>query len=285
MNSCDEIGGGAVLHAIKNMLSVMVDKKPGDIIAVRPSVKLKCSVKLAPHSFPHGTARAPITQRACRPRYFLASIPFVTSKKCRWPIVATESIAKWRTFAYPISDCIAVIGVYSCVAAKVFLKQPQRSARTLFSLPHSKRRPSESVLAPDNNLAAYCVYTFGPSGDKQDDWLEIGIAVPHADGHGFRVILQALPFDGRLIFRRREVQQQRIGEVVPLEQQVEAFERAVIERCLLDSGGRINVVMERLSLPRRTLNEKMSRLGIHRHRVPSRLRQVIAEKRAKIGQK
>jgi two-component system C4-dicarboxylate transport response regulator DctD len=48
--------------------------------------------------------------------------------------------------------------------------------------------------------------------------------------------------------------------------QVEAFERTVIERSLTASGGRISAVMEQLDIPRRTLNEKMSRLGLDRQR-------------------
>src|SRR5262249_30424446 len=50
----------------------------------------------------------------------------------------------------------------------------------------------------------------------------------------------------------------------PLAEQVEAFERAVIERSLSEAGGRINTVMERLSIPRRTLSEKMARFGLDR---------------------
>jgi two-component system C4-dicarboxylate transport response regulator DctD len=49
-----------------------------------------------------------------------------------------------------------------------------------------------------------------------------------------------------------------------LAQQVEAFERAVIERCLEETGGKISAVMERLDIPRRTLSEKMARLGLTR---------------------
>src|SRR5262249_9191290 len=48
----------------------------------------------------------------------------------------------------------------------------------------------------------------------------------------------------------------------PLAEQVEAFERAVIERSLTEAGGRINTVMERLAIPRRTLSEKMARFGL-----------------------
>jgi two-component system, NtrC family, C4-dicarboxylate transport response regulator DctD len=51
-----------------------------------------------------------------------------------------------------------------------------------------------------------------------------------------------------------------------LAQQVEAFERAVIERCLEETGGKISAVMERLDIPRRTLSEKMARLGLERRR-------------------
>jgi len=51
-----------------------------------------------------------------------------------------------------------------------------------------------------------------------------------------------------------------------LAEQVEAFERAVIERSLAESGGKIASVMERLDIPRRTLSEKMTRLGLDRQR-------------------
>lgn len=51
-----------------------------------------------------------------------------------------------------------------------------------------------------------------------------------------------------------------------LAEQVDAFERAVIEQCLIESGGRLNAVMERLGLPRRTLTDKMARFGLERRR-------------------
>ena len=49
-----------------------------------------------------------------------------------------------------------------------------------------------------------------------------------------------------------------------LSDQVEAFERMIIERCLADCGGSIADAMKRLDVPRRTLTEKMARLGIDR---------------------
>jgi len=48
--------------------------------------------------------------------------------------------------------------------------------------------------------------------------------------------------------------------------QVEEFERMVIERALAQSGGKISAVMEQLDIPRRTLSEKMARLGLDRQR-------------------
>jgi two-component system, NtrC family, C4-dicarboxylate transport response regulator DctD len=51
-----------------------------------------------------------------------------------------------------------------------------------------------------------------------------------------------------------------------LAEQVEAFERALIERCLMETGGRISAVIERLDIPRRTLSEKMARFGLDRRR-------------------
>ena len=51
-----------------------------------------------------------------------------------------------------------------------------------------------------------------------------------------------------------------------LADQVEAFERAMIEQCLVETGGRIHAVMERLEIPRRTLTDKMARYGLDRRR-------------------
>ena len=51
-----------------------------------------------------------------------------------------------------------------------------------------------------------------------------------------------------------------------LAEQVEAFERTVIERALAESGGKISAVMDQLDIPRRTLSEKMTRLGLDRQR-------------------
>jgi two-component system C4-dicarboxylate transport response regulator DctD len=68
-----------------------------------------------------------------------------------------------------------------------------------------------------------------------------------------------------------------------LSDQVEAFERAVIERSLAEEGGSIAEVMKRLDIPRRTLTEKMARLGIDRRAYAASDRQESADESSPIG--
>jgi hypothetical protein len=47
--------------------------------------------------------------------------------------------------------------------------------------------------------------------DGQDDyWLNLGLVFPHKDGSGFNIILQALPFDGKIVCR--EIAEDDAGE-------------------------------------------------------------------------
>jgi len=54
------------------------------------------------------------------------------------------------------------------------------------------------------------------------------------------------------------------GEAQPLSDRVRAFEKHLLEQALKESGGSVKETMRRLGLSRRTLNEKMSRLGVRR---------------------
>ena len=65
--------------------------------------------------------------------------------------------------------------------------------------------------------------------------------------------------------------------------QVEEFERMVIERALAQSGGKINTVMEQLDIPRRTLSEKMARLGLDRQRFANNDRPKSADEKISTG--
>jgi two-component system C4-dicarboxylate transport response regulator DctD len=75
------------------------------------------------------------------------------------------------------------------------------------------------------------------------------------------------------------------SERLSLAQQVDAFERALIERCLVETGGKISVVMERLDIPRRTLSEKMARFGLDRRRFTSTVGPNNADESAPAGGK
>jgi hypothetical protein len=128
-----------------------------------------------------------------------------------------------------------------------------------------------------NQLGVYSV-VLDENGREQ--WVEVGQATPHQDGEGFELTLRALPLASRLVLREQtsdesQVETQTDSQEEPkgefkdagtfsLASQVRDFERAVIRQCLLESGGNIAAVLDRLKIPRRTLNEKMVRLGIDR---------------------
>ena len=49
----------------------------------------------------------------------------------------------------------------------------------------------------------YRAYTVVKRGDDKDDfWLNLGVAFAHDDGDGFNLLLQALPIDGKIVLRR-----------------------------------------------------------------------------------
>ena len=138
------------------------------------------------------------------------------------------------------------------------------------------------------------VYSVVSDETGRDLWVEIGYAAPRPDGEGFELTLRARPLGSRLVLREaasddsraelREDPQQDWPEeahdtrIPSLAGQVREFERAVIRQCLLETGGNIAAALERLRIPRRTLNEKMVRLGIDRRGLRSSHRQRIAAK-------
>src|SRR5439155_15958960 len=111
------------------------------------------------------------------------------------------------------------------------------------------------------------VYSVVSGEDGGDLWVEIGHAAPHHDGRGFDLTLRALPLEPRLVLREPSKGASEDPAEPSLASQVREFERATIRQCLLDTGGNIGATLERLKIPRRTLNEKMVRLGIDRRRL------------------
>ena len=47
----------------------------------------------------------------------------------------------------------------------------------------------------------YRAYTVIKREDKDDYWLNLGVAFAHEDGEGFNILLQALPTDAKLVLR------------------------------------------------------------------------------------
>jgi hypothetical protein len=121
------------------------------------------------------------------------------------------------------------------------------------------------------------VYLVIPRPGRDDESLTLGVAVPHLDGKGFDLLMPSLQLDGKLELREVAGSSERRSAPQPLAQQVQAFERAAIEQCLAECGGRISAVMQRLDIPRRTLSEKMARLGIDRRRYVRRSAELMAK--------
>ena len=116
-----------------------------------------------------------------------------------------------------------------------------------------------------SNQHALRVYSALPREGEEQRFIEIGHAVSHPDQKGYNIYLQALPANAELVLRdASEVSQHK--KQLSLTQRLEAYERSLIEQCLMETGGRIDAAMEKLNVPRRTLSEKIARLGIDRRR-------------------
>ena len=48
---------------------------------------------------------------------------------------------------------------------------------------------------------AFRAYTVIKRQDKDDYWLNVGVAFAHEDNGGFNLLLQALPLDGKVVLR------------------------------------------------------------------------------------
>ena len=130
------------------------------------------------------------------------------------------------------------------------------------------------------------VFSVASGNGNDEDWFEIGAAFPRSDGVGYDILLRAQPLTTKLVLRpvvhttpREESDLCLVGEQPrpSLSELVGAFERALIERCLTETGGKIDRVMERLNIPRRTLSEKMVRYGISRQHFVSTRRRKSAD--------
>lgn len=81
-----------------------------------------------------------------------------------------------------------------------------------------------------------------------------------------RYVLSSLPLNERLSSLIGNATEKFRGqpELTSLNDKLRNYERCILEQCLAKHQGDIQAVMEELGLPRRTLNEKMSRYGLER---------------------
>jgi len=61
--------------------------------------------------------------------------------------------------------------------------------------------------AADVRFDAFTVRDYEVAGEKRSEWTRIGVAFPHQDGKGYRIMLQAVPLDGVVVLRQHEAKE------------------------------------------------------------------------------
>lgn len=65
-------------------------------------------------------------------------------------------------------------------------------------------KKSSTPAAEPTRFDAFTVREYEVNGDKKSDWTKVGVAWPHQDGKGFRLVLTAVPLDGIVVLRQHE---------------------------------------------------------------------------------
>jgi hypothetical protein len=64
------------------------------------------------------------------------------------------------------------------------------------------RIEGRSTKMASNTQPAFTAYAVSSRGEgKEDWWTPIGAAFPHGDGHGYNIVLQTIPLDGKIVLR------------------------------------------------------------------------------------
>jgi hypothetical protein len=74
----------------------------------------------------------------------------------------------------------------------------------------SKTKAARQPVA-DVRFDAFTVRDYEIAGEKRSEWTRIGVAFPHQDGKGHRIVLNALPVDGVVVLRLHEAKEQGAG--------------------------------------------------------------------------
>ena len=65
-------------------------------------------------------------------------------------------------------------------------------------------KKSSTPTAEPTRFDAFTVREYEVNGDKKSDWTKVGVAWPHLDGKGYRLVLTAVPLDGIVVLRQHE---------------------------------------------------------------------------------
>lgn len=65
-------------------------------------------------------------------------------------------------------------------------------------------KKTSTPAAEPTRLDAFTVREYEVNGEKKSDWTKVGVAWPHQDQKGFRVVLTAVPLDGVVVLRTVE---------------------------------------------------------------------------------
>lgn len=65
-------------------------------------------------------------------------------------------------------------------------------------------KKDSTPAAEPTRFDAFTVREYEVNGDKKSDWTKVGVAWPHQDGKGFRLVLTAVPLDGIVVLRQHE---------------------------------------------------------------------------------
>ena len=65
-------------------------------------------------------------------------------------------------------------------------------------------KKSSTPTAEPTRFDAFNVREYEVNGDKKSDWTKVGVAWPHQDGKGYRLVLNAVPVNGVVVLRLPE---------------------------------------------------------------------------------
>lgn len=67
--------------------------------------------------------------------------------------------------------------------------------------PKSRKAPATTEA---KRYDCFAVRPYSQDGEEKHEWIRCGVAFPHKDGQGFRIILAAMPVDGQIVVRVHE---------------------------------------------------------------------------------